>query len=69
MDTYKYLYNSIFSEGKYFDDDTVDSVINHAMTHEDTENLGIFCDNTGLHGEDLKEVLIRGYLAFVAQRS
>ena len=45
------------------DEDEGDSCSFHAMTHEETEILGIFCDITAIHGDDLKEVLIRGYLS------
>lgn len=38
----------------------IDSTVFHAMTHENTEILGMFCDFSGIHGEDLKKLLIRG---------
>jgi len=40
----------------------IDSCDIHNMTHTDTEILGIFCDLTGIHGNDLIDVLIKGYL-------
>lgn len=55
------LYETIFYNGKLMLS-PVDSVNFHAMTHEDTEILGMFCDFSGIHGEDLKKLLIRGYL-------
>lgn len=39
-----------------------DSIYFHNMTREETEILGYFCDFTGIHGEQLKGVLVRGYL-------
>lgn len=41
-----------------------DSVNLHAMTHEDTEILGHFCDSFGIHGELLKKILLLGYLSY-----
>ena len=58
------LYETIFYNGKLMLS-PVDSVNFHAMTHEDTEILGMFCDFSGIHGEDLKKLLIRGYLKSV----
>ena len=55
------LYETIFYNGKLMLS-PVDSVNFHTMTHEDTEILGMFCDFSGIHGEDLKKLLIRGYL-------
>ena len=54
------LKEDFFQESKYISDG--DSCDNHAMTHEDTEILGMFCDVTSIRGEDLKDVLIKGYL-------
>ena len=55
------LYNTIFTNGNILSH-TLDSCDFHAMTHQDTEILGAFCDFSGIHGEDLKKLLIRGYL-------
>lgn len=41
----------------------------HNMTYRDTEILGIFCDYTGIHGEQLKEILIKGYLSSSVERN
>lgn len=54
------LKEDFFDESKYVPEG--DSCDNHAMTHEDTEILGMFCDVTAIHGEVLKDVLIKGYL-------
>ena len=56
------LYEMIFYNGKQILSPEIDSTIFHAMTHEDTEILGMFCDFSGIHGKDLKKLLIRGYL-------
>lgn len=45
------------------DEDEGDSCNFHAMTHQETEILGIFCDVTGIYGAALEEVLVRGYLS------
>lgn len=58
----KYLYKAIFFNGKQMLSPEIDSTIFHAMTHEDTEILGMFCDFSGIHGEKLKEILIKGYM-------
>lgn len=58
----KYLYKAIFFDGKQMLSPEIDSVDFHAMTHEDTEILGMFCDFSGIHGEKLKEILIKGYM-------
>ena len=59
------LINDWFTDNKIKlgDNETGDSCNYHAMTHMDTEILGAFCDMTAIHGEELKEVLTRGYLA------
>lgn len=54
------LKQDFFPENKYVEDG--DSCEHHAMTHDDTEILGMFCDVTAIHGEDLKDVLVKGYL-------
>lgn len=56
------LYEMIFYNGKQMLSPEIDSTIFHAMTHQDTEILGMFCDFSGIHGEELKKLLIRGYL-------
>lgn len=54
------VYQLIFTNGEYILSPEIDSVNFHAMTHEDTEILGMFCDFTNIHGEKLKRLLIRG---------
>ncbi len=56
------VYKMIFANGKQTLSSEIDSVNLHAMTHEDTETLGMFCDFTAIRGEKLKQLLIRGYL-------
>ena len=56
------VYQMIFTNGKQNLSQENDSVNFHAMTHEDTEILGMFCDFTAIRGEKLKLLLIRGYL-------
>ena len=56
------VYQMIFTNGKQNLSQENDSVNFHAMAHEDTEILGMFCDSTAIHGEKLKLTLIRGYL-------
>ena len=57
------FYNQqIFENGKMMLTPGIDSVDFHAMTHEDTEILGMFCDFTGLHGDGIKRILIEGLL-------
>lgn len=61
------LYEIIFTDGKILSH-TLDSCDFHAMTYVDTEILGAFCDVTGIHGEDLKKLLIRGYLKNISPK-
>lgn len=56
------VYQMIFSNDKQMLSPEIDSCGFHAMTHEDTEILGMFCDFSSIHGEKLKQILIRGYL-------
>lgn len=50
--------NMMFSS----ESDERDSCKFHNLTHEDTKILGVFCDLTNIHGENLMNVLIKGYL-------
>ena len=59
---YEYLYDRIFNNGKMMLSPEINSCDFHAMTHPDTEILGMFCECTGIQGEKLKEVLLKGYL-------
>lgn len=52
----------IFVNGKKMLSPEVDSCMSHNMTHRDTEILGMFCDYTNIHGEELKNLLLEGYL-------
>lgn len=63
------LINDWFTDNKIqlSDNQVGDSCNYHAMTHEETKILGIFCDITAIHGNDLKEVLIRGYLSRITK--
>lgn len=63
----KYLYKAIFFDGKQMLSPEINSVDFHAMTHEDTEILGKFCDFFGIHGEKLKEILIKGYMSNIKE--
>ena len=56
------VYKMIFTNGKQMLSPEINSVDFHAITHEDTEILGMFCDFTQIRGEALKRLLIRGYL-------
>lgn len=56
------IYKMIFTNGKQMLSPEIDSCTFHNLTHKDTEILGMFCDFTNIHGEDLKQLLIGGYL-------
>lgn len=58
----RYLGDCIFQERMIFPLSETDSCDLHNLTHLDTEILGAFCDYTNIHGEELKKVLIEGYL-------
>lgn len=62
------LKESIFDEGVKMSLPWIDSIECHAMTHEDTEILGQFCDYSGIHGEKLKDLLIQGWLRILEKR-
>lgn len=34
----------------------------HNLTHKDTEILGVFCDFTNIHGDELIDILVKGYI-------
>lgn len=53
---------AIFIDGKKMLSPEINSVDFHAMTQADTEILGQFCDYTNIHGENLQEILLLGYL-------
>lgn len=59
---FKFYSQQIFENGKMMLSPEIDSTIFHAMTHEDTEILGMFCDYTGIHGDGIKRILIEGLL-------
>ena len=56
------LYKLIFANEKEMLSPEVDSCMFHNLTHRDTEILGMFCDHTNIHGEELKNLLLEGYL-------
>lgn len=39
-----------------------DSYGHHCITEEEIKIIEAFCDNTGIHGEELKEILLEGLL-------
>ena len=59
---YEILHDTFFQNGNMNHLEECNSVNYHAITHEDTEILGAFCDATGFHGNDLKKLLILGYM-------
>ena len=60
--TYETLQDTFFQNGNMNHLEECNSINYHAITHEDTEILGAFCDVTGFHGNDLKKLLILGYM-------
>ena len=56
------VYQMIFTNGKQNLSQEIDSVNFHAMTNEDTEILGMFCDFADIRVEKLKQLLIKVYL-------
>ena len=67
---YNSLYESIFTSGKMMLSPEIDSCDFHAMNHKDTEILGMFFDAIPLSNtEDLKRILIEGYIALLQERS
>lgn len=62
MDLYRMWYETIFENTYRYPDSDRDSVELHAMTHEDTEILGQFCDAVCIHGKQLEEILILGLI-------
>lgn len=57
-----HLMNEIFNDGYKDWCSFYDSAILHNMTIVEMEILGQFCDYTGIHGDELKQVLIRGWI-------
>ena len=62
MHPYEIWHEIIFENTRRFSNSDRDSVELHAMTHEDTEILGQFCDAVGMHGEQLEAILILGLI-------
>lgn len=58
----RYFVDCIFQDGRMSLSSETDSCFLHNLTHLDTEILGAFCDYTNIHGEELKKVLIEGFL-------
>lgn len=62
----KILYESLFrnDECRYIpeviDEQSTNSCDYHAMTHAHTEVLGVFCDNTAISDQELREILTIG---------
>lgn len=46
------LYEIIFTNGKQMLSPEINSIVFHAITHEDTEILGMFCDFADIHGKE-----------------
>lgn len=65
---YGNLEKAIFIDGKMMLSSEIDSINFHAITHEDTEILGQFCDFTGIHGDNLREILLLGFLTKAERR-
>lgn len=61
---YEILQDTFFQNGNMNHLEECNSVNYHAITHEDTEILGAFCDVTGFHGNDLQKLLILGYISW-----
>lgn len=57
------LKKEIFDNGEMMLFPEVNSCTSHNLSHTDTEILGMFCDFTNIHGEELKSVLLNGYLS------
>lgn len=67
---YDSLYETIFTDGKMMLSPDIDNCDFHAMDHKDTEILGMFLDAIPLSNtEDLKRILIKGYMALMQERS
>ena len=63
------LYETFFTNGKMMLSTEIDSCYFHAMTHEDTEILGMFLDVVRpSKAEDLKRILIKGYMAWMKEK-
>lgn len=62
MHLYKIWHEIIFENTYRFSNSDKDSIELHAMSHEDTEILGQFCDAVGIHGEQLETILILGLI-------
>ena len=59
---YESLYSQFFFGGTINNLEEMNSCDYHAITHEDTEILGAFCDATGINGSELKKILLLGYM-------
>lgn len=66
---YETLHNTFFQNGNMNHLEECNSVNYHAITHEDTEILGVFCDVTAFHGNDLKKLLILGYMSWQGENN
>ena len=61
-DTEERLKKLIFDDEKMVLPSEANSCDFHFMTHEDTEILGQFCDFTGIHGDQLRNILVKSLL-------
>lgn len=62
MHLYEIWHEIIFENTRRFPNSDRDSVELHAMSHDDTEILGQFCDAVCIHGKQLEEILILGLM-------
>ena len=64
----EHLNKIIFKNEKMMLSPEKDSCDLHALTHEDTEILGMFCDVIPVHGDELKKILLLGYLEYIKEK-
>ena len=62
------LNESIFKNSNEMLSPEINSCIYHNLTHRDTEILGMFCDHTNVHGEELKNILLEGYIRTIERK-
>ena len=63
------LYETIFANKKIMLSSPLNSCECHRMTYSDVEILGMFLDVVSVDAEDLKRILIKGYVALIQARS
>lgn len=64
----EHLDKVVFEDGKRMLSPEINSCDFHKINHQDTEILGMFCDKINIHGEDLKRVLLFGYLEYMSNQ-